>query len=143
MKQAYREFLEPFVENGKFNALIVIGSHEPHGPEKNVAHDATNATNLALFFGTFLNHIPNESIKFDTEIREEDLKKNLIIIGGPGVNAMMKKVNSKLPIRFENVKYKDNFYESFYSNISRKRYSDQSYGIIVKAKILLIRVNRF
>jgi len=151
LRQEHKEFLEPFILNGKFNALFVIGSPEPHGPTKERGHDGLYATNLGLFFGTFLNYIPEDSIKFDTKLKEKDLKNNLILIGGPGVNSITKKVNNKLPIRFKRVKYKNNFYTSFYSTTSGKTYSDESYGIIVKAKnpfdkdknILVIAGRRF
>jgi DNA-binding MarR family transcriptional regulator len=132
VKKDHQEFLYPFVDKGKFNATIVIGNPEPHGPTKERGHDGIYATDLALFFGTFLNFIPSSSIKLDTEVT--DLKQNLIIIGGPGVNSIMKKVNSKLPIKFKRVKYKNNYYTSFYSEVSKKSYSDESYGLIVKTK---------
>ncbi|MFQ6020859.1 MAG: ArsR family transcriptional regulator [Candidatus Aenigmatarchaeota archaeon] len=131
-KKDHENFLYPFIENGKFNATIVIGNPEPHGPTKERGHDGLYATDLALFLGTFLNHIPSSSIMFDTEIK--DLKKNLILIGGPGVNAITTKVNNKLPIKFKKVKYRNNYYTGFYSNLSKKTYSDESYGIIVKTK---------
>lgn len=134
IKQEYENFLHPFIEKGKFNAHFVMGSPEPHGPTKVRGHDGMYATNLGLFFGRFLNYIPEDSIKLDTQIRGNDLKKNLILIGGPAVNYITSKVNSKLPIRFVKVKYRGNYYDSFYSTISKKNYSDESYGIIVKTK---------
>ena len=134
IKQGHKEFLEPFIQNGKFNAIFVIGSPEPHGPTKERGHDGVYATNLALFFGTFLNYIPENCVKLDIELREGDLKNNLILIGGPSVNSVIAKINSKLPIKFGKVKYKNNFYDSFYSDISEKTYSDENYGIVVKIK---------
>jgi DNA-binding PadR family transcriptional regulator len=134
IKQEHEKFLEPFIQNGKFNALIVIGSPEPHGPTKERGHDGVYATNLALFFGTFLNYVPGDCVRFDTELSKEDLKNNLILLGGPSVNSLIAKVNSKLPIKFGKVEYKNNFYDSFHSDISDKSYSDESYGIIVKIK---------
>jgi DNA-binding transcriptional ArsR family regulator len=134
MKREHEKFLKPFVQDGKFNATIVIGNPEPHGPTKDRGHDGIYAANLALFFGTFLNYIPDYSVRLDTELRKEDLKNNLILIGGPSVNSIIKKVNPKLPIRFGKVKYKDNYYDSFYSDISKKSYSDENYGIVVKIK---------
>lgn len=140
-KHTCREFLDPFIVDGRLNSIIVVGEQETHGrPARDVAHDTASSTNFALFLGTFLNHVPGESIKYDTELGDEDLKQNLIIIGGPGVNSIMRRVNSKLPIRFEKVKfvndskYKENYYMSFYSDISKKRYSQESYGIIVKTR---------
>lgn len=132
--QNYRDYLEPFIKSGRFDALIVIGNPEPHGPTTARAHDALYAIDLALFFGTFLNYVPASSIKLDTEVKESDLKRNLILIGGPGVNSVTAKVNPKLPIRFARVEYKHNYFTRFQSAISGKTYSEENYAIIVKIK---------
>jgi DNA-binding PadR family transcriptional regulator len=134
MRKEHKSFLEPFVSEGKFNALIVLGSPEPHGMSRSRAKDGLFATDLGLFFGAFLNYIPEVSTKMDTEVREEDLKNNLILIGGPGVNVITSKVNSKLPIRFEKIKEHENFYSGIHSEISGKAYSEEGCGLIVKAK---------
>lgn len=134
MPQDYREYLEPFIRDGRFDAVIVIGNPEPHGPTTARAHDALYAIDLALFFGTFLSHVPASSIKFDTEVKEADLKRNLILIGGPGVNAITAKVNPKLPIRFARIALKHNYFTRFQSAVSGKTYSEENYAIIVKIK---------
>lgn len=134
MKKEYKNFLEPFISEGRLNALIIMGSPEPHGVSKARAKDGLFATDLGLFLGTFLNYAPEVFTKLDTEVKEEDLKSNLIVIGGPGVNAVTAKVNSKLPIRFEKIKDQENFYSGFHSNLSGKNYSEEGCGIIVKAK---------
>jgi len=131
LKKEYKQFLEPFISNGKLNALIIMGSPEPHGISKARAKDGLFAADLGLFLGTFLNYAPEVSTKLDTEVRDEDLKNNLILIGGPGVNAIVSKVNPKLPIRFERTK---EFYSNFHSEISGKNYSEEGCGLIVKAK---------
>lgn len=134
LKREHKNFLEPFISNGKLNALIIMGSPEPHGIAKARAKDGLFATDLGLFLGAFLNYTPEISTKLDTEVRDEDLKNNLILIGGPGVNFITAKVNSKLPIMFERIKDQGNFYSSFHSNISGKNYSEEGCGIIVKTK---------
>jgi len=134
LKKEYKNFLEPFISEGKLNALIILGSPEPHGVSKARAKDGLFATDLGLFLGAFLNYTPEVSTKLDTEIKEDDLKNNLILIGGPGVNAIVSKINSKLPIKFERIKEQENFYSGFHSNISGKKYSEEGYGIIVKMK---------
>jgi DNA-binding MarR family transcriptional regulator len=133
LKKEYKNFLEPFVLDGKLNALIIIGSPEPHGISKARAKDGLFATDLGLFLGTFLNYAPEVSTKLDTEVNENDLKNNLILIGGPAVNAITSKINSKLPIRFERMRDKENFYTGFHSNVSGKDYAEEECGIIVKA----------
>lgn len=133
-KAEHENFLSPFINEGKFNALFIIGSPEPHGPTKERGHDGIYATNLGLFFGRFLNYTPSNSVKVDTEIKKEDLKNNLILIGGPAINHITSKVNSKLPIRFVKLKHNGSYYDSFHSKISKKNYTDESYGIIVKTR---------
>jgi len=128
------KILEPFIESGKMNSLIVIGSPEPHGPTSARAKDISDAVNFALFLGTHLNYTPTPSIRLDTNIRKSDLKKNLILIGGPGVNSITKNVNSKLPIKFQKIQFNKNFYSAIYSTLTDKAYSNSNCGMIVKTK---------
>jgi DNA-binding MarR family transcriptional regulator len=134
MKKEYKSFLEPFVSDGRLSALIILGSPEPHGMSKSRAKDGVFATDLGLFLGAFLNYIPDVSTKLDTEIRDEDLKNNLILVGGPGVNVITSKVNSKMPIRFEKIKEQESFYSGLRSEISGKGYSEEGCGLIVKMR---------
>lgn len=124
------EFLEPFIKDGRLDALIVVGSPDPHGPEKARSRDGYYGMDLALFLGTFLNYVPQLYVKLDTEVRDEELKRNnLIIIGGPIVNRVMEEVNPKLPIRFE----KDEHW-AIKSTLSNAVYPSDESGLIVKAK---------
>jgi DNA-binding MarR family transcriptional regulator len=134
LKKEYKNFLEPFISDGRLNALIIMGSPEPHGMAKARAKDGLFAADLGLFLGTFLNYKPDLFTKLDTEVKEEELKNNLILIGGPGVNFVTAKINSRLPIKFEKIKDQENFYSGFHSNVSGKNYYEEGYGIIVKAK---------
>ncbi len=134
VKTEHRKFLEPFVDGGKLNAVIVMGSPEPHGSLKVRAKDGPAATNIGLFLGSFLTYTPNVSIKLDTEIRDDDLKNNLIIIGGPGVNSLTAEINRRLPVRFETTKKSSDFYSSIYSSITDKDYTEENIGLIVKSK---------
>lgn len=152
IKQIYRNFLDPFIKDGTFNAKIVVGSPEPHGPTKEKGKDSMHSANIALFFGTFSNYRPKEDIvMYDTNMKKEDLKNNLILIGGPGINSVTREINDKLPIRFVKVKYRENWYDSIYSSISNKTYSEESCGLIVKIQnpfdktkaILIVAGRRF
>ena len=135
-------FLEPFVQDGELKALIVVGSPDPHGPEKARSRDGYYGMDLALFLGTFLNYVPGLNVRLDTEMREEDLRQNLIIIGGPIVNTIAGKVNDALPIRFTP--------KSIISTISGQEYFSDETGVIVKEespfdaakKILLVAGRR-
>lgn len=123
-------FLEPFIKDGQLNALIIVGSPDPHGPEKARSRDGYYGMDLALFLGTFLNYVPNFYVKLDTETREEDLgNNNLILIGGPVVNKITARINSKLPIRFD----QSNQW-AIKSTLSAKSYPADEAGLIVKTK---------
>src|SRR3989338_5889583 len=96
-----KDFLEPFVENGELKATIIVGSPDPHGPEKARSRDGYYGIDFALFLGSFLNYVPNLNVKLDTEVKQEDLANNLILIGGPIVNMITGEINNKLPIKFD------------------------------------------
>ncbi len=124
------DFLEPFIKDGRLDALIVVGSPDPHGPEKARSRDGYYGMDLALFLGTFLNYVPQLYVKLDTEVRDEELRRNnLIIIGGPIVNRVMEEVNAKLPVRFD----KDEHW-AIKSTLSNTVYPTDESGLVVKAK---------
>ena len=136
-------YLEPFIKNGKLDALIVVGSPDPHGPDKARSRDGYYGIDLALFLGTFLNYVPTANVKLDTDVRESDLDNNLILIGGPITNKTTERFNDKLAIKFENGNIK--------STITNETYPQDECGIIVKIKnplnkdksILVIAGKRF
>ncbi|TAL57427.1 MAG: S-layer protein [Nanoarchaeota archaeon] len=110
--------------------MIIIGSPDPHGPEKARSRDGYYGIDLALFLGAFLQTAPKPNVKLDTEVKEQDLKENnLIIIGGPIVNHVTELVNAKLPVRFD----KETHF-AVKSTISGKVYPNDEIGMIVKAK---------
>lgn len=125
-----QRFLSPFIKEGQLDALIVVGSPEPHGPDKARSRDGYYGIDLALFLGTFLSYVPHLNVKLDTEIREEDLSSNnLILIGGPVVNKVTLRLNKQLPVFFDK---KDKW--CIVSSISKKRYYSDEGGIIAKIK---------
>jgi len=123
------EFLSPIIENNELNGVIIVGSPDPHGPEMARSRDGYYGIDLALFFGTFLTHLDELSVRLDTEVRSEDLQKNLILIGGPVVNVITQKVNDNLPLKFDK---EQNW--AITSSISKKVYHADECGIIVKVK---------
>ena len=129
LEESGSDFLKPFIQNGELNALIVVGSPDPHGPLKARSRDGYFGMDLALFLGTFLNYISESKVKLDTEIQEKDLhENNLIILGGPIVNKVSEMINKKMPIYFDEDK------KGFYSTLSGKTYFNDEIGVINKAK---------
>ncbi len=97
---AVRAFLAPFVEKGKLNATIVVGSPTPHGPYGKAAYDSAYALDLAAFLGALAPGMPVPCYRFDTELREADLKGNLILVGSPLVNTVTGQLNGHFPVQF-------------------------------------------
>jgi len=140
------KFFHPFIDNGKFNATIIVGSPDPHGKFASQASDGYAAIDLALFIG----HLTNDSIvpnyKLDTEITNSDLKKNLILVGGPKANIIVEKFNKDLPVYFD-------FHREWniVSQLSKNVYNEDDVGLIAKIKnpfaknkeILIISGKRF
>ena len=122
------ELLKPFVEKGKLNSTIIVGSPDPHGKYGAQASDGSVAIDLALLLGSFLDHT-HPNYRLDTEIRENDLKDNLILIGGPKTNILIDKINDKLPFYFD-TKHEFNIVSTF----SKSVYADDDIGIIVRMK---------
>lgn len=87
----------PFVVGGVVNARIVVGSPDPHGPDRARARDGHLAAEIASFFGK-MGTIPWPFIFTDIELKSH--KGNLIILGGPVVNTVTGKFNNFFPVHF-------------------------------------------
>lgn len=125
--QKESEFLKPFIKSGKFNAIIVVGSPDPHGPQKARSKDGYFGMDLALFLGSFLSYIPESKVRLDTQISQKELEENnLIVIGGLIVNKISSDINNNMEILFDEEK------KGFYSKISKKTYFNDEIGIINK-----------
>jgi hypothetical protein len=137
---------EPFVKNGKLNARIVVGSPDPHGPFRARASDSCCAIDFALFLGSLSGNINIPNYKLDVELRDKDLKGNIISIGGPTVNMITRRLNERLPIYF-------NMEKDIHvcSRLSGKVYTEDEIGIITitdnpfdkQGKVLVIAGKRF
>jgi DNA-binding transcriptional ArsR family regulator len=138
--------LEPFIVEGEINSKIIVGSPDPHGPYKARASDSCCAIDFALFLGSFTNRVNAPNYKLDVEVREKDLKDNLILIGGPTVNMITRRINKHLPIFIDT---KNDI--SIVSTISGKKYFEEENGLIEivenpfskKNKILILAGKRF
>jgi hypothetical protein len=119
------KLLEPFIVDGVLDAKIIVGSPDPHGPWKARASDSCCAIDFALFMGSFTAGEGKPNYKLDTEVREKDLKGNLILIGGPAVNMVVNKLNKKLPVYIDT---KNDV--KIVSTVSGRSYVNDSCGII-------------
>ena len=145
MKPKEIEFFKSFIKNGKLDGFLVVGSPDPHGKYGAQASDGSAAIDLAILLGSFLTHA-SPNYKLDTELREEDLKNNLILVGGPKANILIDRINTKLPIYFDT---KNEF--DIVSSFTKSVYSEDNVGVIVKMKnpfakdkeILLLSGKRF
>ena len=120
-------FLSDFYDDG-FNATIIVGSPDPHGPHQARARDTHYLSDLCLFLGS-LSTATKPSVKLDTEVRERELEENnLILIGGPITNMITARINDELPI-----KMKTGERWSIYSENTGKTYYENP-GLIIKIK---------
>jgi len=130
-KTDYNTYLDfsPFIENGKMNSIIIVGSPDSHGKIKARAKDGHTAIELALFLGKYVDELTQDVVKLDTEITPDEIKNNnLIIIGGPNVNTVFDKINDKLKINFSRE------HRGIYSKITNKNYFEDEIGIVGKIK---------
>jgi hypothetical protein len=117
--------LSPFIEDGKLNATIVVGSPDPHGPRKARASDACCAIDFALFLGSYSSGEKLPNYRLDVEVREKTLKGNMVLIGGPTVNMITRDINKNLPI-FIDAEHEKNIV----STLSKKTYTEDVCGIV-------------
>jgi DNA-binding transcriptional ArsR family regulator len=122
------EILHPFIENGRMNSIIIVSSPDPHGRFGAASSDGYAAIDLAIYLGSFLKN-PEINYRLDTQINEGDLKKNLILVGGPKANIVVDKINKFLPIYFD----EKNDWQIF-STLTKTVYRDEDVGLIIKMK---------
>ncbi len=122
------EFLLPFYRKGRFEAKVIVGSPDPHGPNNARARDAFYAADLTLFFGSLCDRV-DPSVRLDTEVREKELRENnLVIVGGPIVNLVQNEVNDALPIEI-----RTGAVNSVFSKRTKKNYTG-AVGFVVRAQ---------
>lgn len=82
--------------------IIVYGTQNPD--KKGLEHDRESTIQLKEHlketFEQFYGSYPEIIIKSDANLTEDDLRENLILIGGPVANKITKELNEKLPIKF-------------------------------------------
>lgn len=118
------QFLSPFIKDGIFDAKIVVGNPDPHGPHKARARDGHYAIETALFLGQFCKLGKEFSVSLDVDI-SLDKKSNLVVVGGPVTNLISSQLNDHLPSKFSEKRP--------WGIISKGAvYSDDSVGIIAR-----------
>jgi len=101
LSETSSKMLEPFISHGHFDGHIVLGSPDAHGIFSSRARCGDRATDLALFIGSLLPVTRESVVRLDTEISEQELTRNLIVVGGPRVNTVTMGLNEFLPITYE------------------------------------------
>lgn len=101
LSEASSKLLDPFISIGRLNAHIVLGSPDTHGIFLSRARCGDRATDLALFLGSLLPLTRENNVRLDTEIAQQEMLENLILVGGPKVNTVTLAVNESLPITYE------------------------------------------
>lgn len=132
-----KRFLAPVLtENGTFNAKIVVGSPEPHGPFKTIARDGHYAAYLTFFLGGFARFPEDFIIKLDVDVKvEKEESSNLVLVGGPGTNLLTQEINDHLPIRFSMTPSKHGFlFGGLFSESTKNVYTEDSVGLIAKIR---------
>ncbi len=105
-----------FIKDGFFNGKFILGSPDPHGKYRSRASEFC-ACELSMILGKYCS-FTFPLYLLDTELKTEDKKNNLVLIGGPKVNSVVSEVNSYLPIKFDENTF------SAYSTVSKKRFSE-------------------
>lgn len=123
-------FLREFVSSGTFDGWVVVGSPEPHGPNKTQGRDGHYAIQLGFALGQFVSLPRTFPVKLDVDLANEKLERsNLIIVGGPRTNIIAARINQSLPVRFSE--------ESFWGSIvddQGTRYLSEWEALIAKVR---------
>lgn len=125
MVAKYHPFFNPFVENGEFSGLIIVGSPDPHGPFKARSRDGHYAVDLALYLGS-LASIPRQfTVNLDVDIKLRETSSNLIVVGGPVTNLISSMLQQELPVSFVSD-------EHWALSGKKGKYRDDNIGIIAR-----------
>jgi len=125
LDESTSKLLDPFISQGRLDGHIVLGSPDTHGIFRSRARCGDRATDLALFLGSLLPLTRESVVRLDTEISQQELSRNLILVGGPRVNTVTMMVNEWLPITYELTGH-----NIMISRISGKSYSGEDEGAI-------------
>lgn len=94
---SFKNYPNPFVNNDKLNDLKVVI------PDSSSSEDLTNVANIVGYLGREVKFNNGDfKVLKGSEIKSEDKKSNLIIIGTPKNNQLIKDINKNLNLKFSN-----------------------------------------
>ncbi len=120
-------FLSKYMTDNLFDGSIVVGNPDPHGPFKARARDGHYAIDLAFFLGNILKIPDTFTTNLDVDIKIEEAKESIILVGGPVTNMHVSALNKHLPVKFS-----DDKPWGIISERTNKRYSEETNGLITK-----------
>lgn len=124
-----REFLRPLVEDGEVRGKIVVGSPEPHGPDRVQARDGHLAGEIGAELGRY-GDSEKSCVLLDTEVvRDSIFDETMLLVGGVLTNTITRRFNEAFPASFEGEKFP-------YREIKTPEasYSDDSIGVVARAE---------
>lgn len=127
MYSRVERFLNPFVVDGRLNARIIFGDPYPHGQYDRPSRGGVHGFDLGIIMGKVLGNLTFPHYKFDVDVHKSELEDNLVIFGSSKANTVLDKLNSSLPVYFDQ--------EGGWQIISKKTgkaYSDPRTGFIIK-----------
>jgi DNA-binding transcriptional ArsR family regulator len=101
LSDAGARLLAPFLTNGLFDGHVVVGSPDQHGIFKERDLGSYHASYLTFFLGSLLPLARANVLKLDTELTQQEILGNLILVGNPRVNTIAIMMNEFLPITYE------------------------------------------
>lgn len=119
-------FFSPFISEGVFDGFVVVGSPDPHGPNKRRTRDGHYAIDLSLFLGKLCSVGESFSVLLDVDVKGLQKEgENLIVVGGPVTNLISAAVQEHLPVKFMK--------EEHWGIVTKKgRYGEESMGLIAR-----------
>ncbi len=123
-------FLHEFIVSGSLDGWVVVGSPEPHGPNRTQGRDGHYAIQVGFALGQFVRLPRLFPVKLDVDLKNEKLEgSNLIIVGGPRTNVLSAEINSHLPIKFS----EENFWGSIVDEAGTRYHSERE-ALIAKVR---------
>ena len=119
--------LHPFVMEGKLNAKVIFGDPYPHGKYDRPSRGGVHGFDFGIMLGKVLGNLSFPHYRFDVDVHAGDLEDNLIIFGSSKANTILERMNSKLPVYFDQ--------EGGWQIVSKatgNRYSDPRAGFVMK-----------